>query len=577
MKPTTYPILLFLLIFFSSIPSYAAVEESNLNYEQFIEQYKNTPLSILELTNELNSALKLNGAFISINEKTIYYTLLANAYANQYDKINAKSDDFFLKSLKIWKEEEKKSPIYIWSVIEYANYLYNYRDLQKAMYYYSEASELLKNIDPERLIHPCYIFKSIGFFLGTIEEISKGIEFLELANKSANQHLSCKAEILNNIGLYYYRLNEKTKALNYYNQAEKMAIAAKDNLRYAKILGSKADFYTDQGLYKRSLNYLEENLAISKRSDSPMHLMFVNRQIALLYMKMEDYLHAEKYLDEALRISKTKDYLRSDEYDILKLKISLNHKLHKSKEDHPIFKRLFELEDSIKLTDGENALNLLNVKYQKNIYEQRVQLNQSILEKQKFQNQIILVISLLLLVILGILIRAYRLKLKNRAIAFDQEILQLEVDKLISDKRLAETSKDLNSYRTYLYEKKLQIAELNHQIEIRNKNSAATALLSENKLEDLLKSHLMTEESWQSFKQAFIKEYPVFYTNIKKHYPALTESNLRIIFLTKLELNNYEIANLLGVSYDAVKKAKQRLKKKVDEDSVEDFIKSLDQ
>lgn len=359
----------------------------------------------------------------------------------------------FLKSLKIWKHEDKTSPIYVWSIIEYANYLYNYRDLQKAMYYFTEASELLKKIDSNSLILSCYIHKSIGFFLGTIEEISQGIEFLEKANRNAGHDSSCRAEILNNIGLYYYRLDNKNKAMAYYEQAEKFALQANDSLRYAKILGSKADFYSDQGLYKRSLNYLEENLAISERIQSLMHLMFVNRQLALLYMKMEDYKSAEKYLNEALRISKTKDYLRSDEYDILKLKINLNQKLNKSNEDNLIFKRLFDLEDSIKLTDGENAVNLLNVKYQKNMYEQRIQLNQSILEKHKFQNQIIIVITLLLFIILGILIRAYRLRMKNKAIAFNQEILQLEVDKLVSDKRLAETSKDLNSYRTYLYEK----------------------------------------------------------------------------------------------------------------------------
>lgn len=98
MKPTTNPILLLSLIFFFSIPSYATVEKINLNFEQFIEQYKNTPLSI----SELNSVLKHDGVFRSIEEETIFYTLIAHSYANQYDKINPKSDDFFkiLKNLE---------------------------------------------------------------------------------------------------------------------------------------------------------------------------------------------------------------------------------------------------------------------------------------------------------------------------------------------------------------------------------------------------------------------------------------------------------------------------------------------
>ena len=48
------------------------------------------------------------------------------------------------------------------------------------------------------------------------------------------------------------------------------------------------------------------------------------------------------------------------------------------------------------------------------------------------------------------------------------------------------------------------------------------------------------------------------------NFPNLTDSNLRIIFLQKLGLNNVETAQILGITTDAVKKAKQRLKKKYD-------------
>ncbi|WP_293300685.1 hypothetical protein [Pedobacter sp. UBA4863] len=45
----------------------------------------------------------------------------------------------------------------------------------------------------------------------------------------------------------------------------------------------------------------------------------------------------------------------------------------------------------------------------------------------------------------------------------------------------------------------------------------------------------------------------------------LTESNLRIVLLQKIGLNNAETANLLGITTEAVKKAKQRMRKKYTE------------
>lgn len=54
-----------------------------------------------------------------------------------------------------------------------------------------------------------------------------------------------------------------------------------------------------------------------------------------------------------------------------------------------------------------------------------------------------------------------------------------------------------------------------------------------------------------------------FYNTLIENFPELKESNLKIIMIQKLDFNNYKISNLLGVTIDAIKKSKQRLKKKL--------------
>ncbi len=73
----------------------------------------------------------------------------------------------------------------------------------------------------------------------------------------------------------------------------------------------------------------------------------------------------------------------------------------------------------------------------------------------------------------------------------------------------------------------------------------------------------MTEENWGAFKREFIKENSHFYDTLTSSFPELTESNLKILLLQKLNFGNAEIASLLGVTLDAIKKSKQRLKKKL--------------
>ncbi|WP_188049630.1 hypothetical protein [Flavobacterium sp. GP15] len=83
------------------------------------------------------------------------------------------------------------------------------------------------------------------------------------------------------------------------------------------------------------------------------------------------------------------------------------------------------------------------------------------------------------------------------------------------------------------------------------------------KLTALLESHLMTENNWLLFKREFKKEFPDFYQMILSEFKEITDSNMRILLLQKLNFSNSEIAELLGVTIDAIKKSKQRLKNKL--------------
>jgi len=82
-------------------------------------------------------------------------------------------------------------------------------------------------------------------------------------------------------------------------------------------------------------------------------------------------------------------------------------------------------------------------------------------------------------------------------------------------------------------------------------------------LNQMLESHIMTDERWLRFKSIFEKLHPGFFSEQRKLYPNISESNLRLLTLNFLGLSNQSISHLLGISLDGVKKAKQRLRKKI--------------
>jgi len=75
----------------------------------------------------------------------------------------------------------------------------------------------------------------------------------------------------------------------------------------------------------------------------------------------------------------------------------------------------------------------------------------------------------------------------------------------------------------------------------------------------------MTDERWQKFKHVFNKVYPAYRTQMRQTYPKVTENDLKILALLKLDLSNASMSELLCVSVEAVRKAKQRLKKKLEQ------------
>ncbi len=327
-------------------------------------------------------------------------------------------------------------------------------------------------------------------------------------------------------------------------------------------------------LFSEGLDELLDNLSLAEESKSPMQLMLANKQLALFYLALEDYPQAKIYVEDALGFAKNKLYLISDEYNLLKLKLELNKQLGNDREEYSILKRLNDLRDSIDQTNKEQyTVNSIALKYQKGLYDERFRLNQTFLEKERFLNKLFRGGFFLVILILIILSLIYRMKINNKTIFFNRKIMQLESEQLNLEK--STSAANLNYYSNASHDKSLHTTELSYPEIQRIANLGAIPHSHNNKLQKLLQSHLMTNENWFGFKEVFIEEFPLFYKNLKTNYPNLTEHNLRIIFLTKLELSNHEIARVLGISYEAVKKAKQRLRKKVEEPSVEDFIKVL--
>ena len=90
-----------------------------------------------------------------------------------------------------------------------------------------------------------------------------------------------------------------------------------------------------------------------------------------------------------------------------------------------------------------------------------------------------------------------------------------------------------------------------------------------------IKSFLDLDRSWSNFKVHFDEVHPEFLEQIGNHFSDLTINEQRICAYLKIGLNNKEIATLTNVESASVRRALNRLKKKLNltaEDSLREFI-----
>jgi predicted transcriptional regulator YheO len=86
------------------------------------------------------------------------------------------------------------------------------------------------------------------------------------------------------------------------------------------------------------------------------------------------------------------------------------------------------------------------------------------------------------------------------------------------------------------------------------------------------------DASWEQFQHYFEEVHKDFNHRIKNTFPEITSNDLRLIALIKMNLSTKEIAHILNISQEGVKKARYRLRKKIGlatKDSLEDIILSL--
>lgn len=532
-------------------------EEKNF-YETIIQesQKHRTSSSALSsyLTPYFNQAIRKNDNALL----AIYYCLLADQSFDTEGVRNSFSDKYYLKALDLEKEYNYQN-VKAWVKVMYGFYLYRCLKASEALPLLLEGEKGLEDIPKDLVLDLTQTYKKLGYFFGTLGDYRSGIKYLELGQQQEGISARLKAEILDNLGLLTLKSGgDTTQAMKNFELAQMLALSERDSLRYAKVLGNQARIYEGLKDYQKALSLLDSDLAISRSLGDDKNTIFALMMRIHLCISMGKDREVRQMINETERLLEIAD----DKKTILELE---GHKLNLALRNHDVQqelnarRRIERLQDSLRFLDGDPVLSQLKFMADKQKYADKLSLAQALIKKKQVEKRLWVILSLFVLVLFFFIYNAFRYRSRKRMREYEYQLLNLKYTKAELDKELVSSKSQIEEYMVYLKRNNEQINLLTSMLDEMGETSAK----DRDELKTLLQSHLITDEKWQEFKLLLGREFPNLLQDIHSKFPDITESNLRVIVLMKMGLNNREVANVLGVTQDAVKKSMQRLKKKL--------------
>lgn len=429
--------------------------------------------------------------------------------------------------------------------------------------------------------------------------------YVQVKQSGDEEHM---ANLLNSLGLVHWRLENNEAAMDCYKEAAHLC----EKLQLTRLLGlthtNRALILKEQRNFEEAFEHNNKAIDIFQEMREPRDLAIAYNNQGQIYRYSEQLTPALKYYKLSLEECRKNEYLEgmatayqniSTVYALkgnkvpafeaarkcLAISLKLNSKVRIGEAYLELSKNheRFASPDSAlyyykKHYEWEREIWESNQKEMLSRYQASLGVEVKNLQIKNLQNEKEIAGNRLWFIGIGIFIALlfaaffvyrYLSKIKFRK-------SQLELELYNTQKIIKVKEKELKTYIVDLSKKNAIISRLQD-------DKVKEAADSENGNNDeevaqLLEQKILTDDDWEKFKVKFNSIYPDFFSRIKESHINLTEAEIRIMVLMRLELNGKDMANILGISPQSVRVCKMRLKKKLlkeDYNSVEEFLQYL--
>lgn len=377
----------------------------------------------------------------------------------------------------------------------------------------------------------------------------------------------------NNLGMAYQHLNKVDSAIFFLKRTQQVADSLGSTTWVNIATGNLGTVYVKLGRYKEALPLMMKDFRYNQDKDrNPTLARNSAIQIAAAWQKLGKQDSTMHYLRESIRLN---EMIKSSKYmwkqqrgeEFYSTYYQVFHDYFKAKGNTPM--AYLYLDSLTHLRDESNLhYNMMTAQ----VAEDRLEIQQNVanlalkeVEKKTVSAhlQLLVGVTALLAIIMSLLYYLRRLRhIKDRLLAEKEKLLQQAVNEKV-EAQLTEANLDLKEYMHRLLEKSTLIKIFQTQIDqLRAEPEFKTQQLDE-LMSRLADTKLLTADDWTDFRQRFNRAFGGLLDQLKMQYRDLTSAEERIYALEKMNVSTSQMAWMMGISQDSVRKARYRLRKRI--------------
>lgn len=512
----------------------------------------------------------------------------------------SKALDYFFKGLKISEELGDKQQMST-KLANIGSVYLRQNNYTQALEYYLKTLRIDEELgDPKEI---AVVNGNIGVVYTNMEQHQKALEYYTKAWKidvSLNNKYGIATQ-LDNMGIAYSDMAETEKegsvafdsllrkALVYHKQALKLNEELGNPNRMASCYNNMSTVYydrykwdNDKKMLDSALFYLSKALQINEETGNMDGVTMALGNMGGIYTAGGNYSKAEEYLEKTLATAYKYGFLETRSQAYLQL-TELYEKMKQPEKALIYFKKHTALKDSIFNETKSQQIAEMQTRFEVEKKEKELALFKQEQKLTKYKAYFLAVVLLLVSLLAAVLINRQRIKIKKQKEAheLEQQLARAQIEKDKLEKQNLEANLTLNQEKlnhiTDLFKEKSRLMiKMQEQLD-----KAAAESAQEGEVKNLLNSIVESidpNEYWEEFITSFNLVNKNFFEQIQKKFPDLTRNELRLCALIKCNLGNKEIANILNITADSVKKSRNRLRKRLQleaDDSLTKYIQFL--